>query len=285
MWLLLGLASGLCWGVGDFIGGLQSRRLPLLAVAFWSQVAGALLLAVVLLVLREPPVAGSVAWGLAAGLCGLVGLLCFYRGLAIGTMSLIAPLGACGALVPVLFGLARGDRPSFLAALGMVFAFAGILVISRHVAPETDATATPPENPRAAILLGLTAALGFGCFFILLNEGGQVAGGSAFWTVAGARVSSVAVLLVLLLGTTRGLSWPGRRLPLVALGGALDTLANLLFTVASTLGPLGIVSILGSLYPVATVLLGRIVLSERLSRTQWGGVALALAGVALVSAR
>ena len=112
-----------------------------------------------------------------------------------------------------------------------------------------------------------------------------MAGGSAFWTVAGARGSSVVLLLALLLGTTRGVGWPGRQLGLVALGGVLDTLANTLFAVATTLGNIGIVSILGSLYPVATVLLGRVVLGEQLSRPQWGGVLLALAGVALVSLR
>ncbi len=100
-----------------FHRGLQSRRLPVLAVAFWSQLAGALLLALVLLVRGEPLVSDSVTWGLAAGLCGMVGLLCFYRGLAIGTMSLVALIGACGALVPVIFGLVRGEQP-LAAALG-----------------------------------------------------------------------------------------------------------------------------------------------------------------------
>lgn len=284
MWIFLGLASGLCWGVGDFIGGFQARRLPVLAVAFWSQLAGALLLAFALLARRESPVAGSIAWGVAAGLCGLVGLVCFYRGLAIGTMSLIAPLGACGALVPVLVGLARGDRPGLAATLGMAAAFGGILIISRHPEPPSAAPHAPAHS-RAAILLGLSAAVGFGGFFVLLGQGGQVAGGSAFWTVAGARASSVALLLALLLGATRGVGWPGRQLALVALGGVLDTTANLLFAVAAMLGPLGLVSILGSLYPVATVLLGRVVLGERLLRAQWGGVALTLAGVVLVSAR
>ena len=218
----------------------------------------------------------------------MVGLLCFYRGLAIGTMSLVAPIGACGALVPVIFGLVRGEQPGLAAALGMLAARGGILIISR--APEQPAdlstrSSSHPTHQRAALALGLGAAFGFGCFFLLLGKGGQVAGGSAYWTVAGARGISVVVLLALLIGGTRGVGWPGRQLGLVALGGMLDTLANLLFTVATTLGNLGIVSILGSLYPVATVLLGRVVLGERLSRPQWGGVGLALAGVALVSLR
>lgn len=291
MWLLLGLASGFCWGIGDFIGGVQSRRLPVLAVAFWSQLAGAVLLAGVLIARNEPLVVASAAWGLAAGLGGLGGLLCFYRGLAVGTMALVAPLGACGAIVPVLYGLARGDRPGPLTLVGIAAALVGILVISRHPEAATageDAAghAAPPAAPRTAVLLGLGAALGFGCFFILLGEGGRVVNGSAFWTVAGARAISIVALLALLLGATRGVGWPGRRLGLVALGGVMDTLANLLFTLATASGGnLGVVSLLGSLYPVVTVFLGRLVLAERLTRPQWGGVGLALAGVALVSLR
>jgi drug/metabolite transporter (DMT)-like permease len=280
MWLLLGVASGLCWGVGDFIGGLQSRRLAALAVAFWSQLAGTLALGLVLLARGEAPVPGSIAWGLVAGFCGAAGVLCFYRGLAVGVMSLVAPLGACGALVPVVLDLARGDRPGVAAAIGMVAALGGIVLISLPA----GSPAGGGSLSRLALALGLGAAVSFGFFFVFLAAGAGVAGGSSYWAVAGARGSSVPLLLLLLLGGTRGFGWPGRRLGVVALGGVLDTLANLLFAVASTLGPDGIVSILGSLYPVATVLLGRLVLDERLTRAQLGGVTLALAGVALVSA-
>lgn len=283
MWLVLGLASGLCWGVGDFIGGLQSRRLAALAVAFWSQLAGMLALALVLLVRGEPPVVGSITWGLVAGLCGASGALCLYRGLAIGVMSLVAPLGACGALVPVVFDLARGERPGPTVALGMLAALGGIVLISLP-SNHPNAGAGGVTLSRQALALGLGAALSFGLFFIFLDAGNGVVDGSSFWTVAGARGSSVPLLLILLLGGTRGIGWPGRHLGLVAFGGVLDTLANLLFALAAMTGPLGIVSILGSLYPVATVLLGRLVLDERLTRPQWGGVMLALAGVVLVSA-
>ncbi|MFN8512175.1 MAG: DMT family transporter [Thermomicrobiales bacterium] len=280
MWLLLGVASGLCWGVGDFIGGLQSRRLAALAVAFWSQLAGTLALGLVLIARGEAPVQGSVVWGLVAGFCGASGVLCLYRGLAVGVMSLVAPLGACGALVPVVIDLTRGDRPGVAAAIGMLAALGGVVLISMPSGSPAGAVMLS----RQALALGLGAALSFGLFFVFLGAGTDVAGGSSFWTVAGARGSSVPLLGLLLVGGTRGIGWPGRRLGLVALGGVLDTLANLLFTVAVARGPLGIVSILGSLYPVATVLLGRLVLEERLTRAQWGGVALALAGVVLVSA-
>jgi drug/metabolite transporter (DMT)-like permease len=162
----------------------------------------------------------------------------------------------------------------------MIAALGGIVLISLPSSSPAGAVALS----RPALVLGLGAAFSFGLFFIFLGAGADVAGGSSFWTVAGARGSSVPLLFLLLLGGTRGIGWPGRHLGMVALGGVLDTLANLLFVLAAERGPLGIVSILGSLYPVATVLLGRLVLDERLTRPQWGGVALALAGVALVSA-
>src|SRR2546428_9433849 len=99
--LLLGLGSGLCWGAADFVGGLQARRLPALAVAFWSQVAGAAALALALGLVGAPTGPLVLAWGIVAGVFGGGGLLFFYRGLAIGPMSIVAPVAARRAGVPV----------------------------------------------------------------------------------------------------------------------------------------------------------------------------------------
>ncbi|MDP9372842.1 MAG: DMT family transporter, partial [Chloroflexota bacterium] len=128
------------------------------------------------------------------------------------------------------------------------------------------------------------AALSFGLFFVFLDQGSAVPGAAPLWTVAGARVSSLALLLALIAVGPRAAPWPRGRVAPIAAIGVLDTIANALFAYASTQGNLGIVAVLGSLYPVATVILGRIVLAERLTPVQGAGVTLALAGVALLSA-
>src|SRR3712207_3796803 len=180
---LLGIGSGLCWGTADFFGGLQSRRLPALAVAFWSQVAGGLALLLFLLARGEPFVSGSFLWGLASGIFGGTGLVAFYRGLAVGTMSLVAPISACGAIVPVLFGLLVGEVPSALANLGIAAALAGIVLVSLQ--PETN---TAHEvHPRASLVYALIAAFGFGMFFVFLDQGSNIPGASPLWVVVGAR--------------------------------------------------------------------------------------------------
>ncbi len=278
--LLLGIGSGLCWGTADFFGGLQSRRLPALAVAFWSQLAGGLVLLGVLLALGEQPVGGSIRWGLISGIFGGLGLVLFYRGLAIGVMSLVAPIAACGAVVPVLFGLLVGDVPSLLSSAGIIAALLGVVLVSL----QPEAAPHSAARPRESLLLALGAAASFGLFYIFLNRGSAVAGGSPLWVVAGARASSLLVLVALIAAGPRSAPWPGRRMVPIAAIGILDTTANVLFAYASTQGAVGVVSVLGSLYPVATVLLGRVVLSERLNLVQHAGVALALVGVGLLSA-
>lgn len=278
--LLLGIGSGLCWGTADFFGGLQSRRLPALAVAFWSQLAGGLVLLGVLLALGEPPVGGSIRWGLVSGIFGGLGLVLFYRGLAIGVMSLVAPIAACGAVVPVLFGLLVGDVPGVLSSAGIMAALASVVLVSLQ--PESAPHSA--ARPRESLLLALGAAASFGLFYIFLNRGSAVAGGSPLWVVAGARASSLLVLVALIAAGPRSAPWPGRRMAPIAAIGILDTTANVLFAYASTQGDVGVVSVLGSLYPVATVLLGRLVLAERLNLVQHVGVALALVGVGLLSA-
>jgi drug/metabolite transporter (DMT)-like permease len=276
--LLLGLSSGLCWGAADFVGGLQARRLPALAVAFWSQVAGAVALAVALALVGQSTSAPALAWGVVAGVFGGGGLLCFYRGLAIGPMSIVAPVAACGAAVPVLAAILLGQPPGWLALGGIAAALLGIVLVSTPSGPVEGSAG----RPREALAVALGAAVCFGCFFVFLDRGVE-AGGPPLWVVGAARLGSLATIGLLALAGRRPLPWPGRRAPVVAAVGLTDTLANVLFTFATSQGNLGVVSVLGSLYPVATVLLARLVLAERLGRPQGAGVAVALTGVALMA--
>jgi drug/metabolite transporter (DMT)-like permease len=305
----LGLSSGLCWGAADFFGGIQSRRLPALTVAFWSQAAGALALAVALAVLGiegSRPVATGVAWGLAGGIGSGLALALFYRGLAEGTMSVVAPVSACGAVVPVAAALLTGLRPDPLAGVGVLVAVTGVVLVSRTRPPARgenpahrgagDDAAGParpgrPGRPGRVLAMALGSAVGFGLFYVFVDAGtASMAGttgsrGSPLWVIAGARASSLVMLsMIALVGRRSALRWPGRRIGPVALVGIGDTGANLLFAYAATTGNLAVVGVLGSLYPVATVVLARWLLGERLSGGQNAGVVLALTGVGLLAA-
>jgi drug/metabolite transporter (DMT)-like permease len=316
----LGLSSGLCWGAADFFGGIQSRRLPALTVAFWSQAAGAVALAAALLVLvveGERPVAAGVAWGVVAGVGSGLALVLFYRGLAEGTMSVVAPVSACGAIVPVAAALFTGNQPGFLAGVGVLAAITGVVLVSRPRAQarganpasqgagdviqrlgssgRSEGLARPghPERPGPpgrgrsgrVLAMALGAALGFGLFYVFVDAGTSGSQSSPLWVIAGARASSLLMLsMIALVGRRSALRWPGRRIGSVALVGVGDTGANLLFAYAATSGNLAVVGVLGSLYPIATVVLARWLLGERLSGGQNAGVVLALTGVGLLAA-
>jgi drug/metabolite transporter (DMT)-like permease len=276
----LGLGSGLCWGTADFFGGVQSRRLPALSVVVWSQAAGALALAGALAVQGTRPSPTGFAWGLAAGAGSGFALLLFYRGLAEGAMSVVAPVAACGAVVPVVVAPLRGELPSAVAGLGIVAAVAGVVLVSRSPDPHQH----PGGRPGQVLAMALGAALGFGLFFVFVDAGMATPGAAPLWVVAGARTSSLLVLtgMALTVGRSKA-GWPGRRIGPVALVGIADTSANVLFAYAATSGNLAVVGVLGSLYPVATVVLARWLLRERLSASQNAGVLLALTGVGLLA--
>jgi drug/metabolite transporter (DMT)-like permease len=277
----LGLGSGLCWGAADFFGGVQARRLPALSVALWSQAAGALALAAALAVQGTAPTPAGFAWGLAAGAGSGLALMLFYRGLAEGAMSVVAPVAACGAVVPVLVAPLRGEAPGALAGLGIVAAVAGVVLVSRSPDPRRREGRLAPR----VLAMALGAALGFGLFFVFVDAGTATPGASPLWVIAGARTSSLLVLTgVAVVGRRSQAAWPGRRIVPVALVGIADTTANLLFALAATGGNLAVVGVLGSLYPVATVVLARWLLRERLSGGQNAGVVLALTGVGLLAA-
>jgi uncharacterized membrane protein len=275
MGLALGLASSLVWGTADFLGGVYTRRLTLASVTVGSQIAGlaALLVAAGLIGgVDERP----VAIGLAAGACGAIGLSAFYRALATGTISIVSPVSACGALVPVGLALATGERPGALALAGSAVALAGAVLASVHEIRGDHPAA------RSSIGLALVAALGIGGFLWFLGRAAD--GGHTLSALLGARFGSLALLGIGVAVTRSSIAIPRPEIPAVALIGLLDTAANGLFAVAIQHGYIVVVSVLGSEYPVATVILAHVFLGERISRPQILGVVLALTGVGMVSA-
>ena len=273
----LSLLAASCWGVADFIAGLKSRSLSAVLVLLVQQAAGALLVvAAVLAVGEELPGGEAALLSVAAGAAGAIALGAFYRGLAIGTMSVVAPISASGVTLPVAVGLATGDRPSSLQAVGLVLTVLGVILASREV-HEDDTR----QRSRASIGLALVAAAGLGTFFTLSDA---AADDSVLWLLVISRTTAV-VLLVGVLAATRGAGLerlPARTLGVLAAIGALDLTATGLYALANTKGALAIVAVVGSLYPVLTVVLARVVLKERLRTVQSAGVAVAFLGVAAV---
>jgi drug/metabolite transporter (DMT)-like permease len=225
----------------------------------------------------ETPSASAVGWAALAGSAGIIALAAFYRALAIGTMSVVAPISATAAAVPVLVGLVEGERPSTLQVAGMAAALAGVILASREPIEEG---AAPPN--RAAIGLALVAALGFGTFFVGVDKASATA--EVPWVILVQRCSSLVLLVIAALAVRPGLPRDGASIALLGMIGVLDLGANGLYALATTEGLLSVVSVLGSLYPAVTVVLARFVLAERIARVQEVGVVLALAGVVAISA-
>jgi drug/metabolite transporter (DMT)-like permease len=272
--LALALASSVVWGAADFSGGSLTKRLPTFAVTVVSQAAGFVALLVAVAVHGDVN-RRSVALGVLAGVGGGAGLAAFYRALSIGTMSVVSPLAACGAVVPFAIALAAGDRPSALALAGAAAALAGAVLASVE-----ERRASSPERGRA-IALAVFAAVALGVFVYFLGLGSRE--GDVLSTLVGARVGSLAVLLVLVGATRAPLRLAPAAVPAVAAVGLADVSANALFAIASSRGLLSLVAVLGSLYPVVTVLLAHVLLGERLTRAQQAGVIVALAGVAAIA--
>ncbi|HET9311824.1 MAG TPA: DMT family transporter [Actinomycetota bacterium] len=275
----LALASGLTWGTADFVGGLMSRRLPTAVVMVVSQGAGLILTSALVVGLGEPrPEARFLVAGALGGLAGAIGLASLYRGLAIGRMSIVAPVASLSGAVPVIVGFLQGERPTTVQLVGMAVAGAGVLLAVRAPEPPGGAEVRGTRG----VGLALVAALFLGLFVTSLDVAGEA---SALWASLMVRVVSVPLFVIAAVATARHARRPtGRELGILAGVGALDNGANVLFALASREGLLTLVSVLGSLYPVATVLLARWFLHEQLARWQVAGVVAAFLGVALIAA-
>jgi drug/metabolite transporter (DMT)-like permease len=273
----LALAASLSWGVGDFLAGLSSRRLQLLTVLVVSQAAGLASLAVLVAVRGEgPPEARYLLYAALAGFAGAIGLAALYRGLAVGSMSIVAPISATAAVIPVVAGLATGERPSAAQGAGIGLALAGVVLASRERTAERGG-----RRVAEGVGLALVAAVSFGLLLVGL---GAASDADASWATFAMRATSFTLLAVAALFVKPSLSLGRDDLAVLALIGVLDAAGNALFALATTESLLSVASVLAQLYPVVTVLLARAILGERISRPQQLGVVSAFAGIALITA-
>lgn len=287
--IALALGSSALWGIADFLGGVKSRSLPAPVVLACTYLTSLTVMAIFVGVRGSgPPGSDHVVAGLAAGLFGIAGLLAFYRGLAIGTMSIVAPIAATGVALPVLVGLATGDAPGVIRSAGLAAVVAGVVLASRQApsAIAEDHGAGVIEDAgvrRRSVLLAIAAGAGLGAYFVCAQIASR---GDVGWALLLSRISAIPfVVTFAVLALRRGGRRP-RHLELAALAGIglLDLAANALYNVATTRGELSIVAVASSLYPVITVLLASALLGERVRGLQRLGVVIALCGVVLIAA-
>jgi drug/metabolite transporter (DMT)-like permease len=276
MAILLALSSAVMWGLADFLGGTTTRRLKVLAVVGISQAFGLLVMVIFAGVTRAWVTAwddtGWIVWAVVASISGFLGLATFYSALATGTMGIVAPIAALGVVVPLVAGILAGEQPGTIKVIGVGVALVGIVLAS---GPELSGGA-----PMRPVILALVSAVLLGTSLLGVARGSE---SNVTMTMLGMRVLTVSILVVVALSVRSVGGAQVSMLPILAVVGFFDVGANVAFGYASTLGLLSIVSVLGSLYPVTTVLLARFVHKERLRPVQIAGVAAALMGVALIS--
>jgi drug/metabolite transporter (DMT)-like permease len=282
MEIALGALVALAYGTGDFLGGISAKRLTTVTVLFWTQTVGLVVAAGLVLALRDAaPAAHVFVLSAAAGVVGIMALGLLFRGLALGRMSVVAPLSAIGGgVLPVAWGLIRGERPSAIALAGVGLALVAVVMVGRGA--EQDPTRA--VSPRWELLFGAGAGLGFGVVFILLTEA-AITSGSGMWPVFIARCASVPVLAVVGIALGGFSRLERSNVAPVVGSGLFDVGANALILLAVRRGLISLVAPVASLYPAMTVVLARLVLQERIGRQRLGGLALGLVGLALIATR
>jgi drug/metabolite transporter (DMT)-like permease len=290
MAVILGLLVALSYGSGDFFGGLAAKRSPTLAVVIASYGLAAVLVLVStvvweLLVGLPSPQPRDLWLGAASGVIAPLAIGLLYRGLATGRMSVVAPITAVvAASVPVVWGLASGERPSGIAVAGMVIALVAVGLISSAPTHEDHPSDAPVPPLRQVVPPAVASGIGFGAIFVLL---GSTTADAAIWPMVVARplaVTLTAATAVIVAARTAQhrrtlLVAPAAALPYAAAAGTLDVSANVIYMAATQRGLLSIVAVVASLYPAATVVLARVVLGERLHRVQLAGLAAATLGI------
>ena len=277
----LGVSSAIAWGLADFLGGFKNRQLDIWMVGLSSQLAALLICAPLLLTVGGAvPEDRVLVYGALAGVANAVGLITFYRALALGRMSIVAPIVGMSALLPVVVGVVTGERPSLLQSAGIAIGIAGIVLASRELDHEVAAR----PRSRWVIPLSIVAATAVGANLIGIEKAVALSDDtSVLWPIAAARASAVVLIFIGAVATGH-LRAPGRRhVPALIALGALDLVANVFYAHATQETLLSVAAVLASLHPVVTILMARMLLDERLRRVQQVGVALAILGVCLIA--
>lgn len=280
MTAVLALAGAFIVGASDFAGGYAARRDPAVRVTAWIQAASLGLLALALVPFGWSEVVGrDLVAGVVAGLSGTFSFVCLYKSFTLGPISLLAPVAAVlSAVIPTLVGVFRGESMSVLNAVGVAVSLVAIVLVSQDRA---GARMVGPNSRSLALGFGLAAlaGTGFSIFFLALAETEPAAG---LWPLVVARVVSVPVVSLIALVATGSLVVATGNARLLLMGGLGEAAANVCAMVAYQRGPLSVAAVLSALFPVSTVILARLVFSERLRTHQWSGVFLAVGAIPLV---
>jgi len=276
--IVYSLAAALSWGVGDFGGGLASRRNHVYTVILAGQAVGVLLLIPFIFVRSEQiPSGAALLWGGIAGLFSAFGLITMYRSLGRLRMGVVTPIIAAEmTAIPVLFAALFEGLPSLIQIAGFALALVAVAIISRSSSADGGGSVSLAQLREPLI----SGAL-FGGFLISLDRASSDT--AVFIPLLTSRAVSISILFVLAqrAGVPR---FPTReRLPLIALTGVMDVAGNIFYMLATQVGRLDIAAVISSLYPAVTVLLARVVLKERLSRMQGFGVLATLIAIVLIT--
>ncbi|MFE3291646.1 EamA family transporter [Rhodococcus sp. NPDC059234] len=281
--VLLALLAAVGYGVSDFVGGIASRRVAALRVVIVSYPISLLMVLAVAPLVAGELTTEAMLWGAASGVAGGLAVWWFYLALADGPMSVVSPLTAVlVAGVPVAVGFVLGERPGPLALAGVVLALVAVVMVSRETA-ETAGEAVDGHRvsftPRIAWLT-VGSGLAFAVAFVCLHEIGD---GGGLWPLAASRASATVVVWAVALASAQFVAPPRGVIRLALLIAFLDVVANAAMMYAFSGGLLSLVSVIGSLYPAATVLLAMTMLGERVGRLQQLGMVLAVAAVAMIA--
>jgi drug/metabolite transporter (DMT)-like permease len=272
----LSLIACFCWGLSQFLAGSKARALPVLTLLAYTSATGFTVFIICTIIRGMPmPSDPNLVFALLGGVAGISGVYCLYRGLAVGAVSIVVPVSALCALVPVTASLIQGEIPHVIQAFGIVAALCGGVLISLQKETRVEKLVTT-----RGIIPALGAALGFGAFFMMMDVAGAV---DPLWAATSSRLASFLLVLIAVSWKRPKLSINALHLPVVVMIGALDAAAALAYTTATTFGMLSLVAVVSSLYPVVSVVLAAVFLKERLRGSQLIGVVLIILGIAMIS--
>jgi drug/metabolite transporter (DMT)-like permease len=276
---LLGILSALSFGIGDFLARFSSKEVGFKNSLFWMLVVGAIFYLILFSFfgdgLNPNPIGLSNSF--LSGILIMFGLLCLYRGLQMGPVSIVAAITASNPLIVFLIRYALGSEPTLLQWLSTLVVISGAILVSFSANSFQESLGLTKKQIKESVIISFMASITLALGLIFSQEATNTL--EPLETVIYIRFFSLLGISSILLFTKSKITLTKKAIPILFFQGILETSGYFCLVSAYIFDKASIAVVISSGFGLVTIILARLILKEQISKLQSVGIFLTFLGV------
>lgn len=276
---LLGILSALSFGIGDFLARFSSREVGFKNSLFWMLIVGAIFYLILFAFFGDGlnPNSIGLSNSFLSGILIMFGLLCLYRGLQMGPVSIVAAITASNPLIVFLIRYALGSEPTLLQWLSTLVVISGAILVSFSANSFQESLGLTKKQIKESVIISFMASITLALGLIFSQEATNTL--EPLETVIYIRLFSLLGIASILLFTKSKITLTKKAMPILFFQGILETSGYFCLVSAYIFDKASIAVVISSGFGLVTIILARLILKEQISKLQSTGILLTFLGV------